>query len=186
LISGGASEEEEVDIAASLEDKFAFEDELRILEELEDEEISGLGSEISEDEETPGIGSEIFEDEYSLLADEFSLGNEDPFEDEEISELPLLLPPSLLLLLQAKTSTLAKNTHKHLYFINASYNINIVIYFHLYNPNDPSGTAAVKSGIWIISKRGKHHISLTERKRSAPVKIIKKSAANFMAKGIKK
>ena len=181
MISGGASEEEEVDIDASLEDKFKFmlEDELRVEGELiSEEELTSEGELIGEEELVPE--AELVSEGELTREDEF------PLEDEELFPLTLTSPLTLTVLLQAKASRPAKNAHKCLYFINASHSINIVIHFHLYNPKVPSGTAAVKSGIWIISKRGKHHISLTERKRSAPVKIIKKSAANFMAKGIKK
>ena len=69
-----------------------------------------LGTAIAEDEEKPMFGSEALEDErYSY-----------PSEDEESSKTP---PPGTLLLLallQANNNKLAKKTHQHLYFINAS------------------------------------------------------------------
>jgi len=89
-------------------DELISEDELKIAENEDDDE----NELISEDELRMAEDEDGDEDENK---DELIL------EDEESSELPLLL-----LLLQAKISMLAKKKSIFLYFINTSYSFNIV------------------------------------------------------------
>jgi hypothetical protein len=77
---------------------------------MEEDELASKAELISEAEL-------VSEDELTRVAD-FSL------EDEEYSELPLLLLS--LLLLQAKINKHTKKKYKHLHFINASHSYNIV------------------------------------------------------------